>query len=103
VRNDVEREHAALLVEHGLDHLDLSKITTRRRVLTQTLATDFHDRLGSAGVRFPSRLDGQPCIAVFEGRGELLAAGDPIALVDPAPEALAKVCAGWGLEFAPAR
>lgn len=101
VRHDVELHHSELLVEHDLHHLDLSEITTGRRVITQTLAADFHDRLGAAAVQFPSRLDGSPCIAVFEARGELRPAGESIALVDPAPEPLLNVCAGWGLELAP--
>ena len=79
----------------------MSEITTSRRVITQTLAADFHDRLRAAAVRFPSKLDGTPCIAVFEGRGELHATGDPIGLIDPAPEPLLNVCAGWRLELAP--
>jgi hypothetical protein len=102
VRHEVEMRHVELLVEHDLDHLDLSEITTGRRVVTQTLAADFFDRLGAAAIRFPSRLDGHPCVAVFEGRGELEPAGDPIALADPAPEPLLRVCAGWDLELEPA-
>ena len=46
-----------------------------------------------------SRLGGRPAFALFEGRGELLSAGQPIALTDPAPEVLLEVCKAWGLEL----
>ena len=101
-RYEIGLHHAELLTAHGMDHLDLSEITARRRPVTQTIAADLHDRLGAAGVRFPSRLGGQPCLAVFEGTGELIVAGEPIALTDPAPAALRYVCAGWRMELTPA-
>lgn len=102
VRNDVERRHGALLEAHGMDHLDLSEITARRRAVTQAIAADLHDRVGAAGIRFPSRLDGSPCLALFEGRSTFVPVGDPILLVDPAPEALRIVCDGWRLDLSPA-
>jgi hypothetical protein len=33
-RQELEDRHAALLVEYGLEHLDLSEITTKRRPVT---------------------------------------------------------------------
>lgn len=70
-------------------------------MVTQTIAADLFDRCNAGALRFPSRLDGQPALAVFEGRGELVEAGDPVALTDPAPAALLAVCREWGLEFEP--
>ncbi len=99
VRHDLERRHAGLLAEHGLEHLDLHEITSRRRIVTQTIAGDLFDRLGAAAVRYPSRLDGNPAFAVFEGRGKLVASGEPIALTDPAPAPLVAVCAEWELSL----
>ncbi len=99
VRGELEERHMELLIEHGLQHLDLHEITTRRRAITQTIAADLYDRLGASGVRFPSRLDGNPCVAVFEGHGELVAAGPAVVLTDPAPDVLLEVCAAWGLEL----
>jgi hypothetical protein len=99
-RADLEKRHAALLLEHGLEHLDLHEITARRRVVTQTIAADLFDR-GAGALRFPSRLDGQPALALFEGRAELVETGEPIALVDPAPAPLLTVCAEWGLALEP--
>jgi hypothetical protein len=96
--DEIERHHIALLDEHGPDHLDLSALTSRQRRITQTIATDLHDRLGAAAIRFPSKHDGNPCVAVFEGRGTLEQTDDAvISLTDPAPEALLNVCAGWRL------
>lgn len=100
VRADLEHRHAELLLEHGLEHLDLHEITGRRRAVTQAIAADLFDRNAGA-LRFSSRLDGQPALAVFEGRGELVEAGGPIALTDPAPEALLAVCLAWGLKLEP--
>lgn len=68
-RDELEKRHAALLAEHGLEHLDLHEITSRRRIVTQTIAADLFDRCEAAAVRFPSRLDGKKALALFEGRG----------------------------------
>ena len=100
-RQEIEEGHIELLVEYGMDHLDVHEVTTSRRVITQTIAADLFDR-GAGAVRFPSRLDGQACLAVFEKRGTVEAAGNPIALTDPPPEPLTKVTAPWGLELEPA-
>jgi hypothetical protein len=100
VRAELEDRHAALLLEHGLEHLDLHEITARRRVVTQTIAADLFDR-GAAAVRFPSRLDGLPALALFEGRAELGQIGEPIALTDPAPEPLLVVSNEWALALDP--
>lgn len=97
VRHELELERAALLDAHGMDHLDLSEITAEQRPVTQTIAADLHDRLGAAAIRFPSRLDGNACVVVFEGRGQLEIVAEPVALTDPAPPALQTVCAGWRL------
>jgi hypothetical protein len=53
-RRQIEDRHDGLLVDHGLEHLDLREITTDRRVVTQTIGADVVDR-GAAAVRFPSR------------------------------------------------
>lgn len=44
IRQELEERHAALLVEYGLEHLDLGEITTKRRTVTQTIAGDLYDR-----------------------------------------------------------
>jgi hypothetical protein len=103
VRYEVELEHAALLDAHGMDHLDLSGITADKRPVTQAIAADLHDHHGAAGIRFPSRLDGNACVVIFEGRGQLEIVADPVQLTDPAPPALQTVCAGWRLALQPAR
>jgi hypothetical protein len=100
-RQQIEDRHVALLLEHDLQHLDLHEITTSRRAVTQTIAADLFDR-GAGAVRFPSRLDGGACVALFEGRGIASSAGDPIALTDPPPESLTNVTTPWGLALEPA-
>jgi hypothetical protein len=92
------------LVDHGLEHLDLHEITTNRRVVTKTIARDLFDR-GAGAVRFPSRLDGNACIALFEGCGVAHLAGNVEPLTDPAPSPLVVVSGQWklDLEAAPAK
>ncbi len=72
VRHDVEQHHAQSLVAVGLDHLDLSEITTGLRYLTQVIAADAHDRLGIAAIQFPSRLDGGACAPTGTSRSSLV-------------------------------
>jgi RES domain len=100
-RQKIEDRHAGLLLEYGLQHLDLHEITTGRRPVTQTIAAELFDR-GAAAIRFPSRLDGNPCVALFEGRGSLSAIDAPIALTDPPPRPLINVAEPWGLLLEPA-
>lgn len=100
-RQRIEERHADLLLEHDMRHLDLHEITTSRRVVTQAIAGNIYDD-GEAAIRFPSCLDGNPCVAVFEGRGELDLAGDVMPLTDPPPTALLKVVAPWHLDLQPA-
>ncbi|WP_255802048.1 RES domain-containing protein [Mycobacteroides abscessus] len=96
VRYDLEKRHAQLLAVHGMDHLDLHEITSNRRPLTQAIAADLFDR-GAGGMRFLSRLDGQPCFALIEGRAAVRQVGSPLTLTAPAPPALAEVAQFWGL------
>jgi hypothetical protein len=100
-RREVELRHAAVLAEHGMAHLDMHEITTPRRVVTQTIAGDAFERLGIAAIRFASRLDGLPCYAIFQGRASLVSDGNPLALTDPAPDALQNVAASWRLTLQP--
>jgi hypothetical protein len=100
-RRSVEESHSGLLLEYGMQHLDLHEITTGRRVVTQTIAGGLYDE-GVAAIRFPSHLDGNPCIAVFEGRGELDHQGPIVALTDSAPQQLLDVAGAWRLTLAPA-
>jgi hypothetical protein len=100
-RQAIEESHLEMLLEHGLEHLDLHEITTSRRVITQTIAADLLDR-GAGGVRFTSRLDGNAYVALFEKRGTVSASGDAIALMDPPPEPLTNVTSPWGLVVEPA-
>ena len=99
-RQTVETAHAGLLVAHGLDHLDMAQVMTRDRVVTQTIASSLYDQ-GAGAIRFASRLDGAPCIAVLEGRGRLEGVEAAISLSDPPPQVLVDVCGKWGLLLEP--
>jgi len=102
----LEALHAQLLVAHGIGRLDLHEITTRRREVTRAIATRAYDEERVGVVRYPSSIDlsAMPCFAVIEGRARLVAAGEPLSLTDPPPQALENVAAGWKmpLETAPA-
>lgn len=100
-RHALEERHADLLSSHGMSHLDMHELTSRRRAVTQTIAGTLYDE-GAAGIRFPSRLDGLPCVAVFEGRGRLSLVAEALALTDPAPDELVEVAASWQLALEPA-
>ncbi len=65
-RQEIEARHAQLLAEHGMSHLDMHEVTTRRRIVTQTIATDTYDNLDVAAIVFASSRDGHACIALFE-------------------------------------
>lgn len=66
-RAKVAAAHADLLVDHGVQHLDETDVTTRDRAFTQELAARLFDA-GHAGVRYTSNIDRGQCAAVFEGR-----------------------------------
>jgi len=101
-RQEIETRHARLLADHGMAHLDMHEVTTRRRIVTQTIATDAYDNLDVAAIVFASSRDGHACIALFEDRAELDEAGPPFALTDPPPESLVKVAADWKLRLSSA-
>jgi hypothetical protein len=100
-RQSIEERHIELLLDHGLEHLDLHEITTSRRAVTQTIAADLYDRDAAAAVRFPSRLDAGACVALFENRGRAKLGGDPISLTDPPPDPLVTVATAWRLQLEP--
>jgi RES domain len=56
---------AELRLGCDLPHLDLHEITASRRAVAQTIAADLYDQ-GASAVRFPSRLDGNACIALLD-------------------------------------
>jgi hypothetical protein len=97
-RARIEREHADLLVDHGLEHLNLSDLTSRNRAFTQGLSRCLYDD-GCCGIVFPSNVGPGACLCLFEGRGELRASSAPEPLSASTPE-LAEICADWGLSIA---
>lgn len=97
LRRDLEHEHARMLVEHGLDHLDVAQIRSRDRIVTQTVGRSLFRR-GFAGVAFGSNLDDGRCVALFEGRSRLLQTGTALTLTPDLP-ALIDVCDELGLRL----
>lgn len=96
LRRRFERRHADLLVAHGMEHLDISEVRSRDRVVTQTLSRFVFDR-GGAGILYRSNLDDSPCVALFEGRSTVTADGEAQLLAD-LPDELLQVCDELGLE-----
>lgn len=71
VRRSLEETHAALLAAHGMHHLDISQLRSDQRIVTQTIALDLRTQ-GKAGISYKSNLDGEVCVAVFEGRAQIV-------------------------------
>jgi len=95
LRERLAESHAALLAKYGLDHLNISEIRSKTRIVTQTIGRDLYER-GAAGLRFRSNLDGRRCIVLFEGRAELQPDGNLIPLTGEVAELLT-VCGEYGL------
>jgi hypothetical protein len=94
-RGRLEDEHAELLDRYGITHLDISEITSKTRIVTQTISRSLYEA-GNSGIRFPSNTDNLPCTVVFEGRGSLRPAGPVDRLSEPIAELLT-VCSEWTL------
>ena len=97
LRNELEHELVLLLVEHEMDHLDITQVRSRDRIVTQAMSRALYER-DFAGVRFGSNLDDRPCYALFEGRAELEPDGEPLEL-EPDLEPLRHVCDEFGLRL----
>lgn len=95
VRRAIEKEHAELLGNHGLAHLNIAEIRSRQREITQAVSRSLYEQ-GAAGVRYSSNLDNRRCFALFEGRGYLEADGEPERLTENLPE-LIEVCDHFSL------
>lgn len=68
-------------------HLDLRAITSRAGVVTQAIATDHFDRCDAQRSTLPIAPRRGACTRrIFEGCGEPVKAGDPVWLIDLAPE-----------------
>jgi len=101
VRDALEREHAALLAAHGMDHLNIAEIRSHTRIVTQTISRSLYEQ-GAGGVMFGSNHDDQPCYALFEGHARLITAEDAELLELTADlEILRQVCAEWQLQIEP--
>jgi hypothetical protein len=98
-RSSLEREHAAMLAEHGMAHFDVAEVRSRTRTVTQHIGRTLYER-GTAAIRFGSNLDDRPCYAVFEARGRLVPRRDtsPLELTSDLPELVA-VCDEYGLRL----
>jgi hypothetical protein len=97
LRQRLEHEHASLLAAHELDHLDISQVRSKDRIVTQTIGRSLFTR-GYAGVAFGSNLDDARCIAIFEGRAELVPDGEPVEMTRELPQLL-QVCAEFELRL----
>jgi hypothetical protein len=54
LRTELERELATLLALHDMDHLDITHVRSRDRIVTQTVSPELYERR-YAGVRFGSK------------------------------------------------
>lgn len=95
VRRQLELEYVDFLVSHRVKRLDISKLRSKDRIVTQKLAGALFDR-GAAGIAYKSNVDDHLCVALFEGRARLVPAGDPEPLSEPV-RGLGRVCKELGL------
>jgi hypothetical protein len=99
VRRRLEEEYAPLLAAHGMRHLDISQLRSEQRIVTQTNALELW-ALGRAGIAYNSNLDGQRCVAIFEGRTSISRYGPSRAIVADDPDLLA-AAGPWRLTIEP--
>jgi hypothetical protein len=95
VRREFESRYAELLAAHGMEHLDITELRSRDRIVSQTLGRFVFEN-GGAGVIYRSNLDDLLCAAVFEGKARLTPDGEPEPLAS-SPRELARVCKELGL------
>jgi hypothetical protein len=97
LRHRFEQLNAELLVQHGMDHLDITQIRSKDRPVTQAF-TRFIAGLGAAGALYGSNLDNQPCAALFEGRAFLIpVSGSTFEPLTASHPDLVAVCGELGL------
>jgi hypothetical protein len=96
-RARVETRYAKLLADHHWPHLDLNAVSTKDRVVTQTLSRGFYDEEHS-GVSFTSNVWKGQCHALYEKRARLAFAGTADEIEPDDPDLVA-VCKDLGLEI----
>jgi len=96
-RRELETELRDFMLDLGVEHLDMGEIQGGDRRPTQAIAQTLY-RWGAAGVVYRSKLDNEICLALFEGRAELLPSGEVRKLSDPLLE-LEKVCREFRLSL----
>jgi hypothetical protein len=90
IRRRLEEEYAPLLAAYGMRHVDISQLRSEQRIVTQTIALELWAQ-GKAGVAYNSNLDGQPCIAIFEGRTSITPYGADREITADDPDLVAAV------------
>jgi RES domain len=76
-----EREIPDVLQGLGVERVDTNVLTNPGRRATQQFARAAYDK-GISGFRYPSNAGEVPCVALFEGRGNLKIVG-PVRAVSP--------------------
>jgi hypothetical protein len=99
VRRQLELDSLDFLVSHGVERLDISRLLSKDRTLTQEIAGILFDR-GAAGIVYRSNLDDHLCAALFEGRARLVSDGDSLPLDEPV-RALKRATKELGLILTP--
>lgn len=97
VRRQLEESHAAMLASHDMRHLDISHLRSSQRIVTQTIALDLWTD-GKAGILYKSNLDGEACVALFEGVATISPYGRPGTIPADDPDLLA-AAEPWHLEI----
>lgn len=90
-------QHAKLLADHGMPHLDIAELRCRDRVISQTLSRFVYDQ-GGSGILYRSDLDDLRCVALFDGRARLIEGGSREPLTER-PTELLDVCNEFALRM----
>jgi hypothetical protein len=94
-----EKIHHELLQKHGITSLNIARLRSRQRVITQLISRTLYEE-GHVGVQFRSRLDQLVCYALFEGRASLQLVDQAIPLTQYHPD-LIRVCGEYTLVLRP--
>lgn len=95
LRDQLEREHAELLRDHGMAYLNVSEVRSKNRAVTQTISRDLYEQ-DAAGILFRSNIDDGRCVVIFEGNASLEPLEDVVPLSRDLAE-LDQICTEWGL------
>jgi hypothetical protein len=96
-RTELENALAELLLKHRIRRLDISVVRSDNRKVTRDISRFLFEH-GFAGILYGSAIDDKRCVALFEGKAELVPDGPIQPMAEPFPE-LHTVCSEFNLSL----